>query len=305
MRRRLHYEKKTWRGIDTNLQRLRDALTRTEGRATTALEEYRGRRASLPLDAPETGRSLQQYLAHVQDLFTRASELNRLLGGEVHYLQYLVLGFLRQEDGSRRRLQRYVNTIAARIRRVLRPAADHIIRLATDTAAECTAAVTDYTESCAAHGAAADPAATAPWAEDVVPAMLRDAGAGFPPARQHLDDLAGTIRSAGRAARRALAEPPLSRGFGLLVEEAGLREIRTARRRLRDLALRDMRRISGNGDLRRLIEQWLTFLESQDLQLGAATAEERRALQQNAIAALAPLPAAVPGGAGEGSSDAP
>ncbi|KAK7748610.1 hypothetical protein SLS53_000630 [Cytospora paraplurivora] len=304
MRRRLHYEKKTWRGIDTNLKRLRDALTHTEGLITTVLEEYKGRRDSLPLGAAEVERSLEQYLAHIQDLFTRASEINRLLGGEVYHLQFLVLGVLRQEDEGRRRLQRYVDTIAARIQQVLRPAADHIIRIATDVGAECTIVVTEHTESCTAREVRVDPAVTARWTENIVPAMFQDANANFPSVRQHLDDLTNTIQSAGRAPRVALAESPLSRGFNLLVEEAGLREIRTERRRLRNLALRDMRRISNNRGLRRIIEQWLTFLESQDLQSGAATAEERQAIRHNAIAALAPLPAVLPGDVVEGSSDA-
>lgn len=118
MRRRLHYEKKAWPRTDADLTRLRKEVTRLQDTATRRLNDYRALRTVLPFDMADIGRAFQTYMEQVRLLFAQCKKLDRVLGEEVQYLQYLVLGFLRQEEHVRAWLQNYMVVISKRINRV-------------------------------------------------------------------------------------------------------------------------------------------------------------------------------------------
>lgn len=280
MRRRLHYEKKTWPVTDAKLIRLGRLLTRTRHLATMRLGDYRARRGDSPLGAAEVITALTMYLTEMRLLYIQAKDLDRLLGEEIPYLQYLTLGFLRQDDNTRARLQGYMNVISVRVHRVLRPAADNIISTTAEIKAEWLGVVTDYTEACVAQGVRVDRAVSN--LEGTLTTMSADATAIFPSTRQLVSDLRDVVQDGWRVVARRVADPPpgLAGSFNLLADSVGLREIRTQRMRLRNLALRDMRRISHDGNLRAIVEQWLAILQIHDRLRGAATEEERRAIRR-------------------------
>ncbi|KUI57475.1 hypothetical protein VP1G_04833 [Cytospora mali] len=300
MRRRLHYEKKTWPRTDAALMRLRREVRRVRGIATTRLREYKARRGVLPLGAVEVGRGLEGYLEQVRLLLIQGKELDRLLGEEVQYLQYLVLGFLRQENDARSRLQSYMDVIYERIYRVLEPAAATIIRTTARVNTEWLDVITEYAEACLAQNVRVDRTVRNLWG--ILTTMSTDANALYPPTQHHLDNLRNIIKNGRRVAAGGLAGSPMASNFDLLVDSAGLREIRTQRMRLRNLALRDMLRISRNNNLKQIVEEWLVILATQDRLRGAATEEERRAIQGDAVVDFSQFPISPPQ-VGEDSGD--
>lgn len=288
MRRRLHYEKKAWPRTDAKLTRLRREVNRIRGITTARLDDYMAMRSVLPLDTEEVGRDLEEYLTQTRQLLIQCKDLNRLLGEEVQYLQYLVLGVLKQEENSRTRLQSYMDVISERINRVLEPAANTIIRMASVINAEWPGVVTEYTDACLAQDIHVDENVSNLW--DTISAMSSDSNALFPSIRQHLSNLRDIILNGRAVAAHRLAGEPLSGNFDLLVDSNGLREIRTQRMQLRNLALRDMRRLSHVSNLREIVMEWLALLATHDRLRGAATREERRAIRGDAPLSFSELP---------------
>lgn len=242
----------------------------------------------LSFEMADIGRSFQVYIEQVRLLFVQCKELDRVLGEEVQYLQYLVLGFLRQEEDVWAWLQNYMDVISERINRILEPAVNAITTTTTSIDAEWPGVLIEYTDACVALNILVDPIVGT--IQDIISAMSSDANQNFPSTRQHLANLRNVILNAGQVAADSLVGTPLAGNFNLLADSIGLREVRTRRTWLREVALRDIRRISPNSNLREVVQEWLALLATHEELAGVATREERRAIRSGAAASLSQLP---------------
>ena len=281
MRQRLHYEKKTWPVTDAKLRKLDRKMTRTREDIKKRLAEYTERRDVVPIGTAEIGGLLYNYLETVWTLFVDCQSLNRSLGEEIPYLQKLVLSYLRQEDHVRPRLQNYYDLMLKRIDRVLGPVADNMIDGAGENMTDWEDMLDEYEQTCAAQSILMGQNSTI-W-RGLLETLRSHVRATLPATRQHITDLREVIASMGQAVTGsgpgggplALA---LARDLDLVVDTSGVRPLRAQRREFRNLALRDLRRISGDSSLRPMVEEWFRVLATHDKLRGAATAEERQAL---------------------------
>lgn len=278
MRRRLHYDKKTWPQTDRAILRHIDEIRRLGNQLPALLAAYRHAQAQWvdhSQDREPLVNAISAYIDQGRLIIVEATEVQRLLGVEVQHTQYLVLGVLKQTGETRRHLGRYLDILRYRLQSVLG-------RRASEAIGAVSAVHQQYFDEIV-------PGLPQPMDGHVLYGRLRQLVSNFttmsasiqatlPSTRNQLSDLVNTISIClEENANGALGAPPLAR-FNYLVDSSGIREMRTQRRNLRNLALRDMMRLPYNSKERRIAHGWMMALQTQPRLAEAETEAMREAL---------------------------
>ena len=281
MGQRLHYEKKTWPRTDKKISEHIREIRRLRSQIPDILNKY-GQAKSGPRgpNGPTWERALGAYIEQGRLIIVEASEMQRLLGIEVQYLQYLILGVHRQDEETRKKLGRYMDTISYRLRKVLARMADEAIEAAThvheqyliEIMPDLPQQLSDNLQQLTSR----------------LETMSKDIHTTFPSTRQQLSNLADFITKGISHNDSGETESPPLQGFDLLVDASGIREIRTKRRQLQDLALRDLRHLGPEAPEHRIVNAWLRALRTQP-QLAQATLKEAAVIKKDIHKWLAEL----------------
>lgn len=289
MGRRLHYDKKTWSRKDGEIMRHIWQIRQLQSVFTTLLSDYRQAQAQWPGPdgklLPEEA-SLMAYVEQGRRILVEAAEVQRLISIEVQHTQFLVLGVCKQPDETRASLDRYLDIIRYRLQSVLYHRADEALDAASGTYHQYLNEIkpdllrevddeTDHSDRDALTQA--------------VEAMHVPVLGNLTSTRSQLTELADTITLCmTRDPEGKLAAPPLA-SFDHLVDETGVRELRTRQRKLRSLALRDLGSLPRNGPAHRIVAAWLGALRTQRQMAGQATQAERDALSGDLVADMMAL----------------
>lgn len=278
MGKRLHYEKKTWAQTDPRILGRIGEIRRLGNQLPTLLANYRQARDQPgdPRQGPApVANALSAYIDQGRLMLVEATELERLLGIEVQQTQYLILGVLKQIDETRRSLGRYLDILRYRLQNVLGRRADEAIAavsaLHQQYLAEIVPGLPQPMDGNQQHRRLSQ-------LVSAYTTMSASIQASFPSVRNQLNDLVNTISIClNQDGNGALARPPLDR-FNYLLDSSGIRQMRTERRNLEGLAIRDIRRLPEGSQERRIVYGWMMALATQPQVAGAATGPERQAL---------------------------
>ncbi|ROV93433.1 hypothetical protein VPNG_09636 [Cytospora leucostoma] len=277
MRKRLHYEKKTWPRNDALLFRHISEIRRLLPLLPGLMDTYRRAKAGQDhADAPTMDGALLAYVEQARLIIIEASEIQRRLGIEVQYLQYIVLGILKQDKETRIRLRRYMDLMRFRIQSVL-------IRMADETTDAALTWVYQQFSDEFLPDIPPDPDTILHQRASRVTFMGVELMSTFPSTRQQLSDLAEVITVCTDAADDGeLGSPPLDR-FNLLVDGAGLRAMRTKQRDLCRLAYAHALDLRPGSPEQRIVAAWNGALVKQGELAQAANGEQRAAIRAELI----------------------
>lgn len=277
MRKRLHYEKKTWRRSDALLFRHVAEIRRLLVPLRELLDTYQRARAGQDnADALTAEAALLAYVDQARLIIIEASEIQRRLGIEVQYLQYLAFAIVKQDNRTRVGLRRYMDLIRFRIRSFL-------IRMADETTSAALLWV--FQQYCGEilPEIPPDPATLLRQRASRLTSIGRELATSFPSTRQQLADLADVIDVCIDVADDGeLGSPPLER-FNLLVDGAGLRALRTNQRNLGRIAFRDASRLRPGSPEQKIVAAWNGALLKQSELAQAASREQRAAIRAQLI----------------------
>ncbi|KAK7726890.1 hypothetical protein SLS53_006933 [Cytospora paraplurivora] len=277
MRKRLHYEKKTWPRNDALLFRHIAEIRRLLIPARGLLETYRRAKAGQNYaDAPTMEAALLAYVEQARLIIIEASEIQRRLGIEVQYLQYLVFGILKQDNETRVELRRYMDIIRFRIQSVL-------IRMADETIDAALVWVFQQFSDEILPDIPLDLNTILHQRASRVTFMGVELMSTFPSTRQQLSGLAEVITLCIDVADDGdLGSLPLDR-FNLLVDGAGLRAMRTKQRDLGRLAFRDALHLRPGSPEMKIVLAWNGALLKQKELAQAANGEQRAAIRAELV----------------------
>ncbi|ROV94801.1 hypothetical protein VMCG_08868 [Cytospora schulzeri] len=288
LRKRLHYEKKTWPRGDADITRHVDEIRRLgqqlPGLLATCTQAQAGM-ANPGQEPVSLEDALASYIDNGRRMIVEATEVQRLLGFEIQHTQYLVLGILKQPDSARRDLERYMDIIRYRLRSLLGRRANEVIQMVSSVYDQYLNQIVPALPQQMDHDRYIDLRQLL----NTFNTMSETIRATLPTIIDQLADLANTITMClEEDDNGALARPPLNK-FNYLLDASGIREMRTQRRDLRNLALRHMRLLPANSTELRIVNGWLGALRTHVALAGAATQAERAALQSAALPSLASL----------------
>lgn len=286
MGRRLHYDKKTWPRTDGEIAGHVQQIRLLAAQAPNFLVDYRQAQGGglNPNGDPVTAEAaLIAYVDQGRQIITEATEVQRLVSIEIQQTQFLVLGFLKQPDKTRRNLTRYMNIIRFRLQSVLHPMADEALQAAATAHQQyLNEIVPDLAQQVDDNQGHADRNARTSAFETMAATIQQS----LPSTIYQLTDLSNTISTCTAQNDDGDLETPPLASFNYLADGAGLRELRTRQRDLRQLALRDMVGLPRGGIAHRVVTAWLGALRTQEQLAGLATQAERDALRRDLVADL-------------------
>lgn len=264
---RLRNEKRAWAATD---QRIQIQVAQADiGPLQATMAGYRNAVVTEGLTA-QTDTFLQAYLDQGRLWLNTATELHRLVGFECPYIQFLILGFLKQDATTQRVLRTgYMDTLAWRLQSVL-------VRVVEDMAAAVTMVHDEWV---------VERNARFPQNLDLVLAGAADFDQAVFAAREKLHTTHAVLVDMHELLTTCTSHPELAPGiaqdrFQMLAAAAGLHQLKTSGKGnyLEKLARRDMEDMVVDDPVRLLVGVWLNLL-ARVKGMEEATREQRAAIR--------------------------